>query len=372
MQVPLPYLLYRAQVRYEEDLRGLQGIRGALSPTSPTTVATASSTPSGKPSGPFGEYFPVTAEKAVFPRRDTLRFDSGVLSASGSGRPLTIRTRLNSLGHRSLNSPQKVSSSSVLTLQGPKRPHTQLRLLSPTSSRASPSSPTSSADESEEDEDTRREAEEKRAEEQQAIDRKLLDLQRRMTKEALGLVSSPPKPAPYRGQDKGKGKETERGRIRPLSMSSASSGLHQRLEMSRGISHSQTPSHHSLSSTSSPQGSIPSIPSPPPEPRSPQLSPMTRHFSPVGKSTSPPAISHGSAWGTMRHGRAKASAVRSERGSEIGSEASSFSDISGKRICGLPIHFLTFSADASLSASLESALMSNMSNMSNHRTGSRL
>ncbi|KAI0787115.1 hypothetical protein BC629DRAFT_492842 [Irpex lacteus] len=27
LQVPLPYLLYRAQARYEEDLRGLQGFR---------------------------------------------------------------------------------------------------------------------------------------------------------------------------------------------------------------------------------------------------------------------------------------------------------------------------------------------------------
>ena len=232
-------------------------------------------------------------------------------------------------------SPQKVSSSSVLTLQGPKRPHTQLRPLTPTSSgsRASPTSAVSppDSDESEEEEHARREAElEKRIEEQEALDQKLRDLERKMTKEALGLVASPPQSPTY--LDKRKGKETDRGRVRPLSMSSASSSLHQRLNMqqldmnmSRRISQSQTPSHHSLSSTSSPQGSIPSIPSPPPESRSPQLSPMARHFSPA-KSTSPPAISHGVAWGNARPGR-----VRSERGSEMGSEASSFSDISGTR-----------------------------------------
>ncbi|KAJ3545987.1 hypothetical protein NM688_g5562 [Phlebia brevispora] len=342
LQVPLPYLLYRAQVRYEEDLRGLQGIREALSPTSPTGGQSGppSSTPLGRPLN-----------------ADSLRLGSGHLSASGSARTLTIRTRLNSLGHRSsVNSPQKVSSSSVLTLQGPKRPHTQLRPLTPTSSRASPSSPASSADESEEDEDTRREAEEEQRAEQEALDRKLRELQRKLTKANLGLVSSPPKPAPLRMQDtKGKGKEMDRGRTAPLSASSTSSSIHQRLEMSQAVNRSQTPSHHSLSSASSPQGSIPDIPSP--EPRSPQLSPM-RHFSPAGKSTSPPAVNHGNAWGALRHiGRARTIGnVRSERGSEIGSETSSFSDLS----------------DASLSASLESALMSNMSNVSNFRAGSRI
>lgn len=319
LQVPLPYLLYRAQVRYEEDLRGLQGIRETLSPTSPSAGPSGgpSITPIGRPISASGEYFPVTPEKHTFPRRDPFRFANGPLSASISGRPLTIRTRLNSLGQRSMSSPLKVSSSSVITLQGPKRPHTQLRPLTPTSSRASPSSHASSADESEDDEDAHREAEEEQRARQEELDSKLRELQRKMTKEKLGLVASRPKPTPLRLQDpKGKGRET---RSAPLSASSTSSSLHQRLEMSQHVPPSYTPSHHSLSSASSPQGSIPSIPSP--EPRSPPLAPM-RRFSPVGKSTSPPAV-------VLQHA-SRTRAVRSERGSEIGSEASSVSDFSGK------------------------------------------
>lgn len=319
LQVPLPYLLYRAQVRYEEDLRGLQGVRESLSPTSPSAGPSAgpSITPIGRPTSRSGEYFPVTPDRITFPRRDSFRLGNGPLSASTSGRRLTIRTRLNSLGQRSLNSPLKVSSSSVITLQGPKRPHTHLHPLTPTSSRASPSSPASSADESEEDETALREAEEEVRARQVELDVKLRELQRKMTKEALGLVSSPSKRPTLRLQDpKGKGRET---RSAPLSASSTSSSLHQRLEMSHQIPPSHTPSHHSLSSASSPQGSIPSIPSP--EPRSPPLAPM-RRFSPGGKSNSPPAV-------MLQHAN-RTRAVRSERGSEIGSETSSFSDLSGK------------------------------------------
>lgn len=345
LQVPLPYLLYRAQVRYEEDLRGLQGIQTSLSPTvvnspnanaGPSQGLTISTSPGSQP---LGEQFPTSAtpDRPFFSRRDTLKFGGGVLGSSNATRPLPIRTRLNSLGHRSINSPQKVTSSSLLTLQGPRRRHLPLRLLSPTSSRASPSTHGSSADESSDDEESRKlEEQERRAEEQAALERKLKDLTLRLTKDQLGLVSSPPK---QRLSDKGKGKQADRGRMRPLSASSASGSsiLRHHLDMNRRNSLSQTPSHHSLSSTSSPHGSIPSIPSPPPEARSrsqPQ-SPMARQFSPAGKSTSPPAVVYNNAWGmgtrnnnivgkpsTGRH-------VRSDVGSEFGSATSSFSDFSG-------------------------------------------
>ncbi len=374
LAVPLPYLVYRAQVGYEEGLRGLQGIT-ALSPTVTSPInqglgPTTSSSPPPKPTGTSGEYFPkMTTPDRLFPRRDSLRFGSGNLSTSIVGRPLAIRTRLNSIGNRSIKSPQKVSSSSVITLQGPKRTHTQLRPLSPTSSCASPSSPASTADassEGEEDEETRKEEEEeRRIEEQEALEKKLKDLHRMMTKEAVGLISSPPQPTSLRYQEKGKGRERDGGRLRPLSTSSTSSSLHQRLDMSRPYGQSKTPSHHSLSSASSPQGSIPSIPSPPPEPRSPQLSPIARHLSPVGKSTSPPAVSHGSVWGTVRHTpRTRiAGKGRSDRGSEIGSEASSFSDLSGGK-CRISLCHYNLAdclKDASLSTSaLESALLSNI------------
>ena len=263
-------------------------------------------------------------------RRDSLRSTGGPLAASSSARPLTIRTRLNSL--RSVSSPQKVTSSSVLTLQGPKRTYAPLRPLSPTYSRPSPSSPSSGADggsegEEEEEEMRKLEEEERRIEEQVALERKLKDLELKMTRDALGLVS----PLVQEVQENTMKRDIDRGRVRPLSTSSPSSSLHQRLEMGRVYSPNQTPSHHSLSSASSPQGSIPDIPSPPPEPRSP----IPRHLSPPGPSRSPPAISHGNAWGTLRGppatGKTRVGGnVRSERGSEIGSTASSISDYSGQ------------------------------------------
>ena len=261
------------------------------------------------------------------------------LTVFSVGRPLAIRTRLNSLGnvHRSMNSPQKVTSSSVITLQGPKRTYAPLRPLSPTSSRPSPSSPSSGAEggdereqaeeeEEEEDEMRKFEEEERHFEEQQALERKLEELRQKMTKDALGLISSPP-------QFNFTRRDADRVRMQPLSTSSVSSSLHQRLDMSRR--YSQTPSHHSLSSTSSPQGSIPDIPSPPSESRSQPSSPIARHLSPPGPSRSPPAVSHGNALGTVRSPSVYrrptiGGNVRSEKGSEIGSTASSISDMSGK------------------------------------------
>lgn len=323
LQVPLPYLLYRAQVRYEEDLRGL---RTALSPASPTPQPTP--VPSGatfptQPSNAKGEYFPGSSppERLIFPRRDSLRAGNGQLPPSISGRSLTIRTRLNSLGsaHR-INSPQKVTSSSVLTLQGPKRTFIPRRTLSPTPSRPSPSSPSSGADggsegEEEEEELRKFEEEERRIEEQQALELKLKNLELKFTKDKLGLVTSPRRPQPPRHAD------TDRGRHRPLS-----GDVHRFGSSSRRYSASHTPSNHSLSSASSPQGSIPDMPSPPPEGRSPPMSPMARQL--AGPSRSPPTVSHGNAWAQSARSRIRQG--RSERGSEIGSTTSSFSDLSGK------------------------------------------
>ncbi|KAI0797135.1 hypothetical protein C8Q75DRAFT_743561 [Abortiporus biennis] len=364
LEVPLPYLLYRAQTRYEEDLRGLQGIRETLSPV---VTSPASQFPSNgfnilsKGNPILGEYFPrlpSTADRPHMARRDSMRSGNGNVPSTVIGRPLGVRARLNSLGNTAIRSrtfsnisqPKKVSSSSTLTLQGPKRTRSTIRPpLTPTPSNDSESA--SSNDASSDEEHNKQEAEEKKAEEQQALDRKLEELQRMMTRETLGLVSSPP-PPPRLSTSRTQGRDSihDRGRNRPLSASSTSSSFRQQqqLTMSRRHSISQTPSHHSLSSTSSPQGSIPSIPSPPPEARQlHQQSPMARHLSPAG-STSPPIVSRGAAWGQpVRQGTSARpyGGRASERGSEMGSEASSFSDLS----------------DASLSASaLESALMSNI------------
>ncbi|KAJ7644266.1 hypothetical protein FB45DRAFT_897383 [Roridomyces roridus] len=221
---------------------------------------------------------------------------------SPSGRlstPLGVRARLSSLGSNSR--PKKATSSSTLTVQGPKKVH---RPLTPTSSASSEDGTDS------EDEDAKREEEaDRNAEEQEALDRKLKELQQMVTNDALGLVSA----------GKGKGKEVNRGRTGPAA-SSTSSPMQRSF---RRDSYSSPLSVSSASSKSTPgSGSIPEIPSPPAE--SQPHSPISRHLSP-SKSSSPPALSPSKALG-QSHRRYGPLLDRGEqRGSNHGSEASSYS-----------------------------------------------
>ncbi|KAK7048215.1 Atg29-N domain-containing protein [Favolaschia claudopus] len=313
LEVPLPYLLYRVHARFQEDIRGLQDIPGVSSPSTQTSPK------------PFEE-FPFVEKHTVASRAVSRLNGSGIMSPPGRlSTPLGVRARLSSLGNNSPR-PKKATSSSTLTVQGPKKPN---RPLSPTSSE-------SSGDTDSEDE----EEAERKAEEQEALDRKLKELQQMVTNDALGLVSSPSR---LDSSGKGKAKETvSRGRVGSVATPASSplQGSFRRDSYSSPLS---------VSSASSPQGSIPDIPSPPPDsqPHSPMrhLSPNSRHLSP-NKSSSPPALSPRSALGQShrRYGPLVERAV-SEQGSNQGSEASSFSDLS----------------DASLSASaLQSALLSNI------------
>ncbi|KAJ6508988.1 hypothetical protein C8R45DRAFT_461753 [Mycena sanguinolenta] len=317
LEVPLPYLLYRVHARFQEELRGLQDIPGVSSPS--TT----------QQSKPFEE-FPFNEKHTVASRAVSRLHGSGNMSPSPSGRlstPLGVRARLNSLGNNSPR-PKKATSSSTLTVQGPKKAH---RPLSPTSSASSEGS------DSEDEEAKREEEADRNAEEQEALDRKLQELQQMVTNDALGLVSRPS------AAGKGKGKEiVNRGRMGPTATAASPlQGSFRRDSYSSPLS---------VSSASSTQGSIPDIPSPPldSQPHSPMsrhLSPNSRHLSP-NKSSSPPALSPRSALGHShrRYGPLIERGV-SEQSSNHGSEASSFSDIS----------------DTSLSASaLESALLSNI------------
>jgi hypothetical protein len=290
LKVPLPYLLYRAQTRYEEDLRTIQEIRDALSPTTAT---------SAKPFDEDVEKPAVAIAKAVG------RTASSTGRLSGSSRlstSLGTRTRLTSLGNHS--SRKKPSSSSTLTVQGVINAHAvPVRPPSAVSSEEEPDS---------EDEAAAREEEaERKLEEQEALDRKLEDLQKMMTNDTLGLVSS--------SRSNGKRKEVDRGRT------TVTPSARPPPPPSANVSQPQEPSSRStsqsVSSTSSPQGSIPDISSPPTG--SQAHSPMSRHLS-SSKSSSPPAVSPRSA-----HGLRYTSLVGRDHDSNQGSEASSFSDISG-------------------------------------------
>ncbi|KAI0677759.1 hypothetical protein C8Q78DRAFT_1074433 [Trametes maxima] len=408
LQVPLPYLLYRAQVRYEEDLRGLQGL-GSLSTRAP--VAPFPSVPSPLRANAPGEYFPRLSDptRPPLPHRDSAHIRMGSSSSATNGlgstsgtvpgtstlRPMGVRARLSSLGsaraHNQLRSPvstdprqsplsgavfpsrptKKISSSSTLTLQGPKKTRSPLQPLSPASSRAGSSSEGDGADLSESDEEE--EAQNDEAERQEALTRKLQDLTRLMTKDSLGLIADP--------SSRANGKQ--RGRSRPLSGASTSGASLSSLSPSGSRSH-ENPSLSSAS-VDSPHGSIPSIPSSPQQAprraqqhshtharhpnygarsnahhhptralshslstsqslsRSPTQSslqspqrvtspvPVPRHLSTPEKSSSPAALSPGRAVGqthvqSLRQAAAGLNAVNNG----TTSEASSFSDISGE------------------------------------------
>ncbi|KAJ6557311.1 hypothetical protein DFH09DRAFT_1163727 [Mycena vulgaris] len=312
LEVPLPYLLYRVHARFQEELRGLQDIPGVLSPS------TAQPT-----NRPFDDLL-FTEKQTVASRAVSRLTGSGSMSPSGRlSTPLGVRARLSSLGHNSPRPTKKASSSSTLTVQ-PKKVYRPLSPTSPASSEEGTDS---------EDEEAKKEEEaERNAEEQEALDRKLQELQQMVTNDALGLVSAASRPG---ASDKGKAKEINRGR-----MGLASTGA---FAMHGSLRRDSYSSPLSVSSASSAHGSIPDIPSPPPD--SQPHSPISRHLSP-SKSSSPPALSPRSALGHShrRYGPLVERGV-SEQGSNHGSEASSFSDIS----------------DTSLSASaLESALLSNI------------
>ncbi|KAF5387599.1 hypothetical protein D9615_000734 [Tricholomella constricta] len=299
LEVPLPYLLYRVNARFQEEIRGLKDIQGALSPSG--------SQPPAKP------YEGLVVDKSPTAGRTTNRLaNSSRFTASGRLiTPLGVRARLNSLGNNSLR-PKKAMSSSTLTLQSQnKKTYAPLR----------PTTPSSSEETDSEDEAVRKEEDADRdAEEQEALDRKLQQLQTMITSDTLGFVSSQ--------RPKDKARHIDRGRPEPLSQRSMLGSYRQDTLSSRSAS-------HSVSSASSPQGSIPDIPSPPSE--SQPHSPIPRRFS-ASKSSSPPTLSPRSALG-QRYGPL-VDRTMSEHSSSHGSEASSFSDLSG--IMHRPFMNLTF------------------------------
>ncbi|KAF5333610.1 hypothetical protein D9611_002768 [Ephemerocybe angulata] len=283
LEVPLPYLLYRVNARFQEEIKGLKDIQGALSPTGGQPPPSPFAAESTSPRTAQGE------RPSPLHRLQTRMTGSSRLSSSSKlNTPLGVRARLNSLTNNAPR-PKKIISSSTLTLQASKKEHLPLR----------PTSPSSGSDgDSEDDEEARKEEEaERAAEEQETLNRRLEELQRMMTNDAIGLVS------------------TARPRRRSLNQDRGSRSGSQ-----------------SVSDTGSPQGSIPDIPSP--ADNSQSQSPRGRYS--TDSRTSP----------RFQNGERPRNYVHSdEYGSSHGSETSSFTDLS----------------DASVSASaLESALMSNI------------
>ncbi|TFK28912.1 hypothetical protein FA15DRAFT_678047 [Coprinopsis marcescibilis] len=294
LEVPLPYLLYRVNARFQEEIRGLKDIQDTLSPGA-----------AQPPPSPYTDGVKFSDKPTALHRLQTRMTGSTRLSTSGRlNTPLGVRARLNSLTNNSPR-PKKAISSSTITVQGPRRSNTlPIRPESPKSSSGSDT-------DSSEEHALKEEEAERAAEEQEVLNRKLEELQRMITNEAIGLVSNV---RPHR---------------RSLNLlsprSPRSPGSSSRPDTLSTRSGSQSVSS-AVSSASSPQGSIPDIPSPNGD--SQPHSPIGRQFS---RTTSPPTVSRRNAVGSHSHRSHPQSDGYTT--SSYGSEASSFSDLSGMSLC---------------------------------------
>lgn len=233
-------------------------------------------------------------------RRLSGRTTTGSAKLSSSSRltsPLAVRARLNSLGCDSRQRLAKVASSSIATLQNV-RDNRDLA--------ASHISSASESDSESDDEASKAEEEERQREEQEALDRKIKQLKEQMTNDAVGLV---------RDERIASSQVNGRQRARGREVRSPTSPLRNAFQ--------RDPSSSDLnSSTSSPQGSIPSIPSPT-ESQSHLFA--GRQVSRPTKSQSPPALTTSPV--RSQPMQYKPLAFASDRSSTQGSTASSYSDI---------------------------------------------
>ena len=297
LEVPLPYLLYRVNARFQEEIRGLKDIQGALSPTSPQLP------------------FPITGESKPPPSFTTKVIPNEnrmSTSRQANGTPLGIRARLNSLSNNFAHRHKKVStSSSTMTLQDTKRP-----LVLPHMRPTSPSSSSSDDTDSSDEEASKEEEAERIAEEEEALSRKLAELQNMMTNESIGLVSGTTRQKAAKTRDRGRTAPTS-----PLSKVAYLQDSHSHYSASASRSASQ-----SVSSASSPRGSIHDIPG-------------ERNVNVAGQNLSMPRNPGSSparaARNTQSHQTHRRHGPLVDRMGDLsshGSEASSFSDLSGKTV----------------------------------------
>ena len=264
----------------------MKDIQGALSPTSPQ------------------HQFPSTSDTKL---ANETKISSPKLAVAPA---LDVRARLNSLSNIATSRHKKIpTSSSITTLQG-----VATRQVFEALKR--PITPTSSGDEadSSDEEAIKEEEAERAAEEEEALARKLAQLQKMMTNEKLGLVRGTTR---QRG-----GKPRDRGRPAPLS--TASGGNYRQ----DALSSASASTSQSISSASSPHGSILDIPSPPPERNGNATGQTPRNRS--NDPSSPPRTFGRNSLRNQVHARHRPLTDPASDLSSHGSEASSFSDLSGR------------------------------------------
>lgn len=290
LQVPLPYLLYRVNARFQEEIRGLKDVQGALRPATPQ------------------HQFPIIGDSKPPSSTTKAISNENRVPISRHGTPLGIRSRLNSLSNNFAHRHKKVStSSSTMTLQETKRP--LVSTLRPTSPSSSSDDTDSSDEEALKDEEA-----ERIAEEEEILSRKLAELQKMMTSESIGLVS---------GTTRQKGVRTMKDRGRTAPISPLAKVNFRQDSLSHYSASASRSASQSVSSASSPQGSIPDIRNV--TAAGPRLS-MPRNPS------SSPAFAGRNAQSHQMQRRYGPLVERTGDLSSHGSEASSFSDLSGKMI----------------------------------------
>ena len=279
--------------RFQEEIRGLKDIQDTLSPSGQPNISPPYNLSTSPRSG--------ERPNPIHRLQTRVNGSTGLSSSAKPSTPLGVRARLNSLTNNSASRPGKKGvSSSTLTLQASRRGHLPLR-------QASPFSGSDDDEDSEDEAEARKEEEaERAAEEQESLARKLEELQKMMTGEAIGLVST--------ARPRRRSLNLDRGRLGALSPRSVGSSYRPDTLSSRSGSQSV--------SDSSPQGSIPDIPSPTHD-SSQSRSPHGRNFE----------RDRGGGSRLVNGDRPRRNYVHSDDyGSSQGSETSSFTDLSGKSL----------------------------------------
>ncbi|KAF8709282.1 hypothetical protein RHS03_03264, partial [Rhizoctonia solani] len=325
LDVPVPYLVYRAQVKYEQDLKGLQGIRQAQPATSP-----ADDRPLGLSTQRARNVLssPTTATPSPLVRRMS---SSGAIGSRWS--------RGSNASTHTIIQPPPARMARLNPVLTPLRTATGSKPSTPSSGRSTPS-PTDSEEE-------KRDAQKDEANQ---LAEKLKELQKKMGSGYFGFARPNKSPATSIMTSQIRPESQLASQIR--SQSGSQVRTHATRSQTATMSASQmqrsltTPTGTAMmadggtttsaSASMSQRGSIPDIPSPASDSRARLPLRVTKRVTSVGTHRSPSVVSEAQERGPVGRTRAH------DAGSGQVSSASSFSDIS----------------DMSSSA-LEDAMMSN-------------
>ncbi|KAF8603490.1 hypothetical protein BDV93DRAFT_606769 [Ceratobasidium sp. AG-I] len=332
LDVPVPYLLHRAQAKYEEDLRGLQGIRQGPLSAAPLLSPTITSPSDERSSGYSAQR--MIAGRANFPQSNPLSPSSSTptsaplrrLSSSGPA-----GSRLSRGSNGSVHTIIQPTTSAPTTTRMPKLNPVLTPLRTATGSRPSTPSSGRSTPSGTDSEGEREAKAEAQREEADQLALKLKDLQKMMGSNTFGFARARPRPLESSTAPSMVASQT-RSQSATLSFTQARRSL----KTPTGAAMTADTSEASTSTSGSAQDSIPDLPSPASDSRARLPVRVTRRATSASTHRSPSVVSEVPERGPLGRTRAQ------EAGSGQVSSASSFSDLS----------------DMSASA-LEDALMSN-------------